>query len=310
MSTVSTGPASEASLRHDTAPAGAVVVGFDGSAPSELALDWAVDEAVRSGRPLHLVTAWAIPYSMPAPLAVDPRTIPDPDEPLRQALERVKERAPQLAVTTEDGGPSAAVALIEASRTAQCVVVGTRGHRPVQGALLGSTSLQVSTHAHCPVVVVRELHPRPDVHPRVVVGVDGSEVSRDAIGYAFAQASERGIGLTIVHAWTAQYIEGATTGQSGEDAWQRVVEEEYAVTSESLAGWAERYPDVDVRTHVVRQHPVDALVSESRTAELLVVGSRGRGGFRGLLLGSVGQGVLPRAHCPVAVVRPKDAATA
>ena len=297
-------------MKETRTPTGAVVVGADGSAGSRLALDWAVEEASRSGRPMHVVTAWTVPGGLVAPEVLGPGTMPDLALPLQDAVRRAGELAPTVRVTTQVVGPSASAALVDASHGANCVVLGSRGHGRMPAALLGSTSLQVATHAACPVVVVRELCPHPDALPRIVVGVDGSEVSADAVGYAFAQASIRGLGLTVVHAWHLQTVEatpaaGAVPLPPGSpDLWQQAVEEEYAVTSESLAGWREKYPDVDVRTHVVRQHPVDALVSESRTAEMVVVGSRGRGGFAALLLGSVSQSLLARAHCPVAVVRP------
>ena len=212
-----------------------------------------------------------------------------------------------MQVTTEACRGQAAAALVEVSARADTVVVGSRGRGSVGAAVAGSTSLQVAAHASCPVVVVRTLSTATPTLSRVVVGVDGSPVSSEAIGYAFAQASQREVGLTVVHAWDVEFVEGAIAVASTSDLWKRLGDEERALTAESVAGWAEKYPDVDVRTHVVRGHPVDVLVSESEGAELVVVGSRGRGGFSGLLMGSVSHGVLHRAQSPVAVVRPHPA---
>ncbi len=291
-------------------PSNAVVVGVDGSPTSALALDWAVDEASRRRLALHLVNAWFLRYAQASPMLVAPLDIPDPEALLRDAVARVATLAPGLRVSTEYADSPAAAALVVASATADSVVVGSRGHGTIGRAIVGSTSMQVATHAACPVVVVREVPRVLDAIPRVVVGVDGSAVSTEAVAYAFAQASMRGLGLTVVHAWHLDAVGGVVAAaRSSETEWQRLVQEEYALTSESLAGWCEKYPDVDVRNHVVRQHPVDALVSESRSAELVVVGSRGHGGFRGLLIGSVSQGVLHRVHCPVAVVRPRASLT-
>jgi nucleotide-binding universal stress UspA family protein len=140
--------------------------------------------------------------------------------------------------------------------------------------------------------------------PGVVVGVDGSPGSGDAIGQAFLQAAERALPLTVVHAWQVDLAPAGELALDRENARRAVGEAARAVTAESIAGWGEKYPDVVVRPHVLDAHPVDALIEHSRGAELVVVGSRGRGGFRGLLLGSVSQGVLHHAHCPVMVVRP------
>jgi nucleotide-binding universal stress UspA family protein len=127
-------------------------------------------------------------------------------------------------------------------------------------------------------------------------------VSANAISYAYEQASSRGVGLTVVHAWWLENVEGAAAAAIWTIDWQQFAEEEQALVAESLAGWADRYPEVAVRRHSVRGLPVEALVRQSEDACLVVVGTRGRGGFKGLLLGSVSQGVMHRSHCPVAVV--------
>ena len=167
---------------------------------------------------------------------------------------------------------------------------------------MGSVSVQVAAHARCPVVIVHDTPAQAEAGAPVVVGVDGSEVSSSAIAYAYEQASSRGVGLTVVHAWWLDNIEDAAAAAIWTVDWQTFAEEEQALVAESLAGWEEKYPDVAVRRHSVRGLPVEALIRESKNACLVVVGTRGRGGFGGLLLGSVSQGVMHRAQCPVAIV--------
>ena len=171
-----------------------------------------------------------------------------------------------------------------------------------RGVLMGSVSVQVAAHARCPVVVVRTTPPRAAAGAPVVVGVDGSALSTNAIAYAYEQASSRGVGLTVVHAWWLEHVEGASASATWDVVWQKFAQEEQSLVSQSLAGWEEKYPDVTVRRHSVRGLPVEALVRQSENACLVVLGTRGRGGFVGLVLGSVSQGVMHRAQCSVAIV--------
>ncbi|MDQ6715534.1 MAG: universal stress protein [Actinomycetota bacterium] len=280
-----------------------IVVGIDGSPSSNAALDWAVDEAQRRGHPLSLVSAWGTDV------------ISDPlgpvlaafDAECRAALDAAQARviaaAPGVPVTTLVARDRPAAALVAASETADTVVLGSRGLGALRGAFAGSTSMHLAAHAACPVVVVRETGSDDPTSARVVVGVDGSEASTDAVEYAFAQASHRGLGLTAVHAWALLFTPGVLGSGTQAEVLDQIGTQEAALAAESLAGWAEKYPDVDVRSHTVNGHVVDELADASRGAALIVVGHRGRGGFAGLLLGSVAQGLLHRAHCPVAVVR-------
>jgi nucleotide-binding universal stress UspA family protein len=280
-----------------------VVVGVDDRTTSRFALDWAIDEASRHRLPLHIVRACPVP----------PGSGIDPDEDatdrgtsavLAEAASRAQALAPDLEVVTETPVAEPSAALVEASKKAACLVVGARGRGALVGAVLGTTSLDVAAHGECPVVVVREL-PRPTATPpRVVVGADGSEWSAGAIGYAFAQASERLVPLTVVHVSPPSDIDGTRLAlrRAGSDLLA-LSQREQALAAEEIAGWSEKYPDVTVYRHVLSGHPVKALVDHSEGAELLVVGSRGRSRLAGMLLGSVSQGVLQHAHCPVAVVR-------
>jgi nucleotide-binding universal stress UspA family protein len=149
----------------------------------------------------------------------------------------------------------------------------------------------------------------------VVVGYDGSTTSRAALVWALQsaqqreEASVRGCGLTVLHAWAQPYFDVAGSGGPiPESISVDVFEgEELRYLSEELAGWGEKYPDVDVRRAIRHGVAVGVLAAASVGAELVVVGSRGRGGFSSLLLGSVSHGVLHHARCPVMVVREPDA---
>jgi nucleotide-binding universal stress UspA family protein len=281
-----------------------IVVGVDGSDSSREALDWAVEEATRRRLPVHLVCAWQSDYAAETVASLVPSIEDDCRSIVETAAAHARSASPGLDVSTRTVHAQAASALIAASRRADTVVVGSRGVGAVTEALLGSTSMQLAAYASCPVVVVRRPVAGRDSSPRVVVGVDGSDLSAKATGYAFEQASGRSLGITVLHAWNAGVYTSGVALSALVDPWEELVTEQKLGTSEAIAPWTEKFPDVDVMTHVVRGRPADVLVDASESAELIVVGSRGRGGFRGLLLGSVSRGVLHRAHCPVAVVRP------
>ena len=289
-------------MKSTPVPPEAVVVGYDGSTGSDLALDWAVAEARRTARPLHLVHASGRHH----PRGFEPSADLDPIT--TTAVEQLSAKAPELTVTAQTREGSAAAVLVEASATAGTVVVGARGHGAFASVLVGSVSEQVATHAQCPVVVLRpETTERGSEAGRIVVGLDASERSVAALSYAYTQASSREVGLTVVHSWW-QEPGGFLADDSWDGDWTAVSDQETAMVGELLAGWHEEYPEVEVRRHLVRGHPVGTLVEESRGAEMLVIGSRGRGGFTGLVLGSVSRRLLHGASCPVAVVRSAAAA--
>jgi len=288
----------------ESVPPDSIVVGVDGSPHGHDAIAWGAAEAVRRNLPLHLV------HVMPDH-EHGSRGPGDPDErraegdPVAQgSISRARLAEPDVRVTAQAPYGSAAALLVEASEVADTIVVGARGRGAGRSAVLGSVSQQVAMHAACPVVVTRE-HASQDGAGagRVVVGVDGSELSNAAISYAFNHASMTNAGLTVVHAWWWEYVEGVLAESPWAGDWEQIRSDEEVVVAESLAGYREKYPDVDLAVHIVRGHPVDLLVEESAGADLLVVGSRGRGGFRGLLLGSVSHGALHHAGCPVAIVR-------
>ncbi|GAA3277057.1 universal stress protein [Dactylosporangium vinaceum] len=286
-----------------------VVVGVDGSPSSLAAVAWAAADAARRRCRLEVVHA----YIWPTVYAPVPGPVLSPyEDGVREAAERALTDAAEHARTVSPGlavrtdlrlqGPSAA--LVEASRHAVTVVVGNRGHGGFTSLLLGSVGAALAAHAACPVVIVRhDVRPLSAEAGRVLVGVDGSHDAELALRFAFEQASYRGVGLTaaLAYQWPASSGPGDMLPLPYDQDDLR--EDEQRALAESMAGWAGRYPDVDVRHTPVQGRPAAVLTALSAGAELLVVGSRGRGGFTGLLLGSVSQAAIRHAACPVAVVR-------
>ena len=281
-----------------------IVVGVDGSEPSRHAVNWAVGEAQARNLPVHLLSAWFSDYGADALGPLVPTIEDDSQSLLDTIAAEARHVSPQLSITTQTIHSQPASALIAASRQADTIVVGSRGLGAVKEAFAGSTSMQVTAYASCPVVVVREISAPSGSGQRIVVGVDGSDLSVDATGYAFAAAAQRGLALTVIHAWNINAYTHGVAVSALSDVWADLRTEQEVMTAAAIAGWQEKYPQVDVRTHILQGRPADILVDASEHAALVVVGSRGRGGFRGLLLGSVSRDVLHRAHCPVAVVRP------
>lgn len=285
-----------------------VLVGIDGSTSALAAVRWAAGEAVRRNVPLRVVTAFA----WQAGRTIDRFGIgEDPHEVMLGAARSQLADAAALAAEVE---PSAQVEphLVEGfpipvlraeSQGAQLLVLGDRGYGAISGLLLGSVAAAMAPHAGCPVVLVRteEGVPVEDRSRPVVVGLDGSPLSDAALAFAYEQASVRGVPLIAVHTWRDLIVDPKIAPVLD---WDAMEAEAKVALAERLAGWAEKYPDVRVHRMVTRDRPAHALVAESRRAQLVVVGSRGRGGATGLVLGSVSHAVLHRSHCSVAVVRP------
>jgi len=182
------------------------------------------------------------------------------------------------------------------------VVAGSRGFGALGRALLGSTSGGLVHYAHCPVAVIRPDEALAcDPTSPVLVGIDGSPASEAATALAFDEAALRGVDLVALHAWSDVGIFPVL----GMD-WRQYEDQGHEVLGERLAGWRERYPDVHVRRRIVCDQPARWLLEESAQAQLVVVGSRGRGGFKGMLLGSVSTKVAEGAKAPVIVVRPGE----
>lgn len=284
---------------------GPVVVGTDGSEPATRAVEWAADLAVRGNRTLRIVHAFTYTQGFyGGDLPANPEVYQAIHDEGRQLLDdvaaRVAARAPELPIETEMPLQGSIPLLVEESERAAVLVVGTSGRGGFTGMLVGSTSVSLAVHAQCPVVVVRGDGDGLTGDGPVVVGVDGSGIAASAVGMAFREASLLGAPLVAVHAWADVEHDWGVPGM-GEDSARE--ETEQVVLSEALAGWPERYPDVPVERVVVAGRPRQHLLERSRSARLLVVGSRGRGGFRGMMLGSTSQALIHHANCPVMVVR-------
>ncbi|MGW4409507.1 universal stress protein [Nonomuraea sp. NPDC004702] len=281
---------------------GRIMVGVDGSAPSDAALGWAADDAARTGAELHIVHALdRQPYSV--------GRFPDfgqwnnlllaASRVLERAEAAVRARQPSVAVHAEIVEGTPAAVLQDQARRADELVIGNRGLGGFAGALLGSVTTQVAGQVRCPVVVVRA--DPPERVGEVGVGIDDSGVCEPAVGYAFEQARLRGATLRLIHAW--QIPVHAFAPEIAYDV-DEVRAAQREVIRTRTAGWRERHPEVAIVEDVQSAHPVEALTGAG--CDLLVVGSRGRGAFGSLLLGSVSRGVLHHARCPVAVIRPAD----
>ncbi|ORW34312.1 universal stress protein [Mycobacterium paraense] len=284
-----------------------IVVGIDDSPGARLAVQWAAREAELRNIPLTLVYAFSPEVSTwlrtPLPAGVlrwqqdhGRRLI----EGALQAVEEVAGAGGPAGVNTEVLASGAALTLIEKSKQAELVVLGAKGSGRWPGRLLGSVSSALLRHAHCPVAIVHEEDPSIFAASQspVVVGIDGSPASEAGTAIAFDEASRRRVGLVALHAWSDLDV----SEWPGIDwpATQSMAEE---VLAERLAGWQERYPDVQVTRVVAQAQPARRLVEASKAAQLVVVGSTGRGGFAGMLVGSVGETVAQLAEVPVIVAR-------
>lgn len=328
-------------LNTDASPAGepeAVVVGIDGSPPSRNALAWAIQEARSLNKPIRLVGAYTIPSVAAA--AIDVSYVPIDDTSIRAAVTNtLKEAAAEVraaGVPVEaviEIGDAAGV-LIDESKSGLLNVVGSRGRGGFAGRLLGTVSSALPAHSACPTVVVpasweadaeKTAHPTssrpirqdgieieepdPDTEAiegirfdgKVVVGVDSLGAESPALWKAARLAVRRGSPLHIVAVITTTVI-GPEWLPSTADL-ERLVNEgadKLVVAKQRLK---DEFPNLDVTWTLFDGQPAEVLVRASDTADVLVIGSRGRGGFAGLLLGSTSQSVLPYSQCPTMVVR-------
>ncbi|MEU7997208.1 universal stress protein [Micromonospora sp. NPDC049060] len=287
-----------------------VVVGVDGSAAALDAVRAAAREAAQRQRPLRVVHAFIWPLTRAplgaaegAPAGAGLRN--QAERYVAEAIAEATKVAPDVPVTGVVVDGAATPVLLAQSQDAALLVLGHRGLGGFAGLLLGSSTVQVSAHAQVPVLVVRG-EVRAD--GPVVVGVDGSECSLEAVEFAFEEASRRGAPLLAVQAWLYPTPVGPGDILPLVYDLDAYAADEERALAESVAGFAERYPDVPVQHRLVRGSPGGVLVEESKKAQLVVVGARGRGALGGLLLGSVSHAVLHHAHCPLVIVRhPKRA---
>ena len=284
-----------------------VIVGVDGSSASRAAVDWAARDAALRGRPLTVV------HVAPTETAAAWIDVPVTEEYWAAREKRCHDiLAEAMSVVTDALGPDASVnveqrllfdsavpALVAMSKDADLLVVGCRGLGSLARMLLGSVSRGLIHHAHCPVAVIHDEDPPTELPARapVVVGIDGSPASVSAIEIAFDEASRRGVDVVAVHVCSDDNDDLIDVG------WKDLETIGAEVLSEQLAGWQERCPDVHVRKVVARTSPARWIIEQSDAAQLIVVGSHGRGGFAGMLLGSVSNSVVQAARVPVIVAR-------
>ncbi|MEV6873139.1 universal stress protein [Amycolatopsis sp. NPDC051128] len=289
-----------------------ITVGVDGSAGSTAAVAWAAEIASLRHLELRIVHGLQVTglyygggMTGMGAAALFEAVQADGERAIADARTLAASIDKDLVVTTELPNEPPVPMLIDESRHARLLVVGRSGTGGFADMLLGGTAASVASHAHGPVAVVRGRSDGtvPEAGP-VVAGVDGSPNSEQAIAVAFEEASLRGVPLVAVHAWNDVTYED-TRGTVRILTQPEALEEgEERLLTERLAGWSEKYPDVEVRRLLVHDRPRHALLEESKMAQLVVVGSRGRGGFTGMLLGSTSQALVQHAQCPVLVVRP------
>ncbi|TQJ46891.1 universal stress protein [Streptomyces sp. SLBN-115] len=283
-----------------------ITAGVDGTDESLAALAWAAREAVRRDLGLRVVHAWRFQPNAAADVAdrdAQERWVRDS---VREAVATVAERHPALSVTTDVQEGSPVETLVAAAADAELLVLGSRGHGPVVGFLLGSVGQQVIAEAARPVVLVRAGDkPSSEVAGHeIVVGQQGEpEDSAPALRFAFETAAARGAGVRAVRAWTLPPVFAYSPGslKLADDAGGLEPYEKKALAA-ALEPWRERFPDVPVVEHVEMGSAGQVLLSVSGRAQLMVVGRRAHRTAVGARIGSVAHGVLHHADCPVAVV--------
>ncbi|MBJ7287935.1 universal stress protein [Williamsia sp.] len=286
-----------------------VLVGVDGSKTSLAAVRWAAREAIIRSTPLRIVmsleeiTPSLGYYAVPQSYFDEMKVTGDATltEAARIASAIAVESGAELDVHTDLLTGPARPALIELSASMQMLVLGTRGYDVAAFRSLGSVTSAVAAHARCPVTVV---HQEPeDYKParfgRVVVGVDGSEQSDAALDLAFEEAALRGANLEVAHGY---YDLTPMIGAGMGVTYDAIKETQEVALSERLMTWRDRYPDLPVTERVVAANPVPVLANSADEADLVVVGSRGRGGFTGMLLGSTSRALMHSVTCPLTIV--------
>ncbi|MFT4125959.1 MAG: universal stress protein [Gordonia sp. (in: high G+C Gram-positive bacteria)] len=281
-----------------------IVVGVDGSKASTRALDWAARTAVREYHRLTVLGVVDLLGSTYAPELAIPSSVVDAISAeitgtVHSAVAAARAAHPGLEVEGRVAAGSAPAALTEAAAQASLTVVGTRHLSGVKGLFLGSVSSNVAAHAPSPVAVIAG----PAGSGPVVVGIDGSELTERVLAAAYRTAAQQDVGLVLVHSWT-DLASGALHGY-GADAESLFTAVENA--HRLITGWIDRfsvaYPSVRVERVVAADGPARRILAAAADAALIVVGSRGRGGFAGLLLGSTSQTILHHATCPVLVIK-------
>jgi nucleotide-binding universal stress UspA family protein len=289
-----------------------IVVGVDGSPSSMVAVEWAARDAELRNVPLKVVHVVAPIVATEGWSESSADYAQFQEDQARQIIEQAHKvaaeaaspgRAPQ--VTSEVLHAPVVPTMADLSEQADMVVVGCRGQGAVARALLGSVSSGLVHNAHCPVAVVHDEDPLTARSPQapVVVGIDGSPTSELATEIAFDEAARRDVELVAVHAWSDMGPLEFGSMNWAPIEWRNIKDQEEEVLAERLCGRLDRYPDVVVRKVVVCDRPAPRLLEQAETAQLVVLGSHGRGGFPGMLLGSVSSAVANSAQIPVIIAR-------
>lgn len=265
------------------------IIGVDGSEQSRVALDWGLARAAQSGASVELLHVADDSFLSESVAFLSEA---------QQASEQMLAAEREYALSTGFAGTITGTAVVghpiaeveEASKRADLVVLGAHAGSKLSGSFFGTRAVKIAAVAHCPVAVV-PFETAGDPAPGVVVGVDGSEASQQAVNFAAEQASMRGVPLIAVYAWMPPLTPGLEYLWSEElvEAQRSAAEEAIAI---GTAGLATRYPDLEIERRIVQAPPVAALLQAAENADMIVVGSRGRGGISRLLLGSVSHGVL------------------
>ncbi len=285
-----------------------VRVAVDGSGSATEALRWAVAEAARTRRPLRVVTVhqWPItgyPDGLVASQDLRAGLRTQSEAVLAEAVAVVTELAPDLPVESEAVAGDPVAVLRAASAEAALLVLGSRGLGGFSGMLLGSTAVALSAHGHCPVVVVRGTGPHP---ARVVVGLDGG-ADEAVLAFAFEHAAATGATLVAAHGWSDPLLDTARVGGYPLVDWTALQTAADDLVTDRTTPWRAKFPEVAVERVIARSSAARVLLDLAADAALVVVGSRGRGGFAGLVLGSTSQALIRHSPCPVAVVRTRGA---
>lgn len=286
-----------------------ITVAYNDTPDSRAALTWAARSARLNQEKLRVIAAVPMP-TMPdygSGAVLDPADMrAAAAEMAHQGADLAREQGAADVETASDVGNPAEV-IVDHTAGARVLAIGNRGRGPLLSALLGSVSYAISAHAPCPVVVVRSDAELPSRDHGIVVGYDDSERSRKAVDYALFAAEMHGAPVRFVRVWNdmgtmlaaATYVDGAAIAM--DDSAQR--EGARAAFEHRLAELRSAHPDIDISGDFVEGDPTSCLAESAKKAALLVVGTRGRGGFRGMMLGSVSHGLLHSSPCPVAVVR-------
>lgn len=298
----------------DTTEITDIAVAVDGSESSAKAIAWAANVASKKKTSVTVVSAYNLPQFMYAEGMVPPQELyeelaAEAQDKVDAAYQAIKSVDSSIEVRGYVEESTAIDLLLKVSHSAEMIVMGSRGRGGLSGLVLGSVSAAVVSHAHCPVVVVRtDSHVTEDnKYGAVLVGVDGSEVSRAALQMAFKEAQARKATLRAVHAWSDPALSSSMVGLvQAHRQWEEAIEEEKKLLEKELEPMRREFPDVQVEALSECETPVRALMDKAKDAQLVVVGSHGRGGFAGMLLGSTSRALLQSAPSPLMVVHPRN----